>query len=59
MARLRRWEPSATCAAARLNRAFVRQGLKIMAQRRNVGLRALIDKAAINEAPAHSIWDLC
>ena len=34
-----------------LNRAFVRQGLKIMAQRRNVGLRALIDKAAINEAP--------
>ena len=35
-----------------LNRAFVRQGLKIMAQRRNVGLRALIDKA-------HSIWDLC
>ncbi len=34
-----------------LNRAFVRQGLKVMAQRRNIGLRALIDKAAISEAP--------
>lgn len=34
-----------------LNRAFVRQGLKIMAQRQNVGLKALIDKAGLNEAP--------
>lgn len=34
-----------------LNRAFVRQGLKIMAQRQNVGLKALIDKAGLTEAP--------
>lgn len=34
-----------------LNRAFVRQGLKIMSQRRNIGLKALIDKASINETP--------
>lgn len=34
-----------------LNRAFVRQGLKIMARRGNVGLKALIDKSSINEAP--------
>ena len=35
-----------------LNRAYVRQGLKIMANRKNIGLTALIDKAAINQAPA-------
>lgn len=34
-----------------LNRAFVRQGLKVMAQRQNIGLKALIDKAGIAEAP--------
>lgn len=34
-----------------LNRAFVRQGLKIMANRQNQGLKALIDKANITEAP--------
>ena len=35
-----------------LNRAFVRQGLKIMAQRQNIGLKALIDKAGVNETPS-------
>ncbi len=35
-----------------LNRAFVTQGLKIMAQRRNPGLAALADVAGVNEAPA-------
>lgn len=35
-----------------LNRAYVRQGLKIMANRGNVGLTALIDKSAISEAPS-------
>lgn len=34
-----------------LNRAFVRQGLVVMAQRQNTGLRALIDKSGINEPP--------
>ncbi len=34
-----------------LNRAFVRQGLKIMARRQNIGLKALIDKSGISEAP--------
>ena len=34
-----------------LNRAFVTQGLKVMAQRRNVGLAALIDAARLNRAP--------
>lgn len=34
-----------------LNRAFVRQGLKVMAQRQNTGLKALMDKAGLNEAP--------
>lgn len=34
-----------------LNRAFVRQGLKIMAQRQNIGLKALIDKAGLTETP--------
>lgn len=34
-----------------LNRAFVRQGLKIMSLRRNIGIRALIDKSGITEAP--------
>ncbi len=34
-----------------LNRAFVAQGLKIMAQRRNVGLAALIDAARLSRAP--------
>ena len=35
-----------------LNRAFVTQGLKVMAQRRNVGLAALIDAARLTRAPA-------
>lgn len=35
-----------------LNRAYVRQGLKIMANRGNVGLTALIDKSAVSEAPS-------
>jgi single-stranded-DNA-specific exonuclease len=34
-----------------LNRAFVTQGLKVMAQRRNVGLSALIDAARLGRAP--------
>ncbi|WP_230483697.1 single-stranded-DNA-specific exonuclease RecJ [Sphingomonas sp. Leaf21] len=34
-----------------LNRAFVAQGLKVMAQRRNVGLAALIDAARLTRAP--------
>ncbi len=34
-----------------LNRAFVRQGLKIMSLRENQGIRALADKAGITEAP--------
>ncbi|MDO4184144.1 MAG: single-stranded-DNA-specific exonuclease RecJ [Rhodospirillales bacterium] len=34
-----------------LNRAFVRQGLTVMAYRRNIGIKALIDKSSINETP--------
>jgi single-stranded-DNA-specific exonuclease len=34
-----------------LNRAFVTQGLKVMAQRRNVGLSALTDAARLSRAP--------
>nr|WP_295370785.1 single-stranded-DNA-specific exonuclease RecJ [uncultured Sphingosinicella sp.] len=34
-----------------LNRAFVTQGLKVMAQRRNVGLSALIDASRLTRAP--------
>lgn len=34
-----------------LNRAFVRQGLTVMAHRRNIGIKALIDKSSINETP--------
>jgi single-stranded-DNA-specific exonuclease len=34
-----------------LNRAFVAQGLKVMAQRRNVGLSALIDASRLTRAP--------
>ena len=34
-----------------VNRAFVRQGLKIIALRQNLGIRALIDKSGINEVP--------
>lgn len=34
-----------------LNRAFVAQGLKVMAQRRNVGLAALIGAARLERAP--------
>ena len=33
-----------------LNRAFVRQGLTVMARRRNLGLAALADVAGVNEA---------
>ena len=35
-----------------LNRAFVRQGLRIMSLRSNTGLRALIDKSGISVAPS-------
>ena len=34
-----------------LNRAFVRQGLKVMAKRQHLGIKALIDKEGISEAP--------
>jgi single-stranded-DNA-specific exonuclease len=34
-----------------LNRAYVTRGLEVMRQRRNVGLRALIDAAGINQPP--------
>jgi single-stranded-DNA-specific exonuclease len=37
-----------------LNRAFVAQGLKVMAQRRNVGLSALIDASRLTRAPTCS-----
>jgi single-stranded-DNA-specific exonuclease len=37
-----------------LNRAFVAQGLKVMAQRRNIGLAALIDAARLTRALACS-----
>ena len=35
-----------------LNRAYVKQGLKVMGKRENVGLTALIDKSGINDVPA-------
>lgn len=35
-----------------LNRAYVRQGLKIMAARKNLGLSALLDKAGLTDAPS-------
>ncbi len=35
-----------------LNRAFVTQGLKVMAGRRNIGLAALADAARLHRAPA-------
>lgn len=35
-----------------LNRAFVAQGLKVMAGRRNIGLRALADTARIDDVPS-------
>ncbi|WP_445192626.1 single-stranded-DNA-specific exonuclease RecJ [Sphingomonas sp. Tas61C01] len=34
-----------------LNRAFVSQGLKVMAQRRNIGLAALIEASRLTRAP--------
>ncbi|MEM1021374.1 MAG: DHHA1 domain-containing protein, partial [Pseudomonadota bacterium] len=34
-----------------LNRVYVRQGLKVMAQRQNIGLRALSDVARLDERP--------
>lgn len=34
-----------------VNRALVRQGLKVMAERRNIGLAALADVARLKEAP--------
>ncbi len=34
-----------------LNRAYVSQGLQVMRWRRNIGLKALIDAAGLNEAP--------
>lgn len=37
-----------------LNRAFVAQGLKVMAQRRNVGLAALTEAARLTRAPTCS-----
>ena len=35
-----------------LNRALVAQGLKIMAQRENLGLTRLLDRAGVNEPPS-------
>jgi single-stranded-DNA-specific exonuclease len=35
-----------------LNRAFVKQGLKMMAQRKNIGLKALSDIASIDTMPS-------
>lgn len=35
-----------------LNRAFVTQGLKVMARRDNIGLRALADVAGLSETPS-------
>ena len=35
-----------------LNRAYVKQGLKVMANRGNLGLTALIDKAGLTETPS-------
>jgi single-stranded-DNA-specific exonuclease len=35
-----------------VNRAFVRQGLKVMARRERVGLRALADMARLDKAPS-------
>jgi single-stranded-DNA-specific exonuclease len=37
-----------------LNRAFVAQGLKVMAQRRNIGLNALAEAARLTRAPTCS-----
>jgi single-stranded-DNA-specific exonuclease len=37
-----------------LNRAFVAQGLKVMAGRRNIGLAALIEASLLNRAPVCS-----
>ncbi|MBY8827410.1 single-stranded-DNA-specific exonuclease RecJ [Hephaestia sp. CMS5P-6] len=37
-----------------LNRAFVAQGLKVMAQRRNIGLNALIEASRLSRAPTAS-----
>lgn len=35
-----------------LNRAFVKQGLQVMGQRNNLGIRALCDVAGMNEMPS-------
>jgi single-stranded-DNA-specific exonuclease len=37
-----------------LNRAFVAQGLKVMARRENIGMAALIDSSRLNRAPSCS-----
>ncbi len=37
-----------------LNRAFVAQGLKVLAERRNIGLAALLDVAGVKRAPVTS-----
>lgn len=37
-----------------LNRAFVAQGLKVMGQRRNIGLNALIEASRLSRAPTAS-----
>jgi single-stranded-DNA-specific exonuclease len=37
-----------------LNRAFVSQGLKVMARRANIGMAALIDASRLNRAPSCS-----
>ncbi len=37
-----------------LNRAFVAQGLKVMARRENIGMAALIDASRLNRAPTCS-----
>jgi len=35
-----------------VNRAFVRQGLKVMAQRRNIGIKTLMDVANVDHMPS-------
>ena len=35
-----------------VNRAFVRQGLKVMAQRRNIGIKTLMDVARVDHIPS-------
>ena len=43
-----------------VNRTFVKQGLRVLAQRQNPGLRALMDIARLEQPPTtHAFWDFC